>query len=90
MPLEKGLNEINNSKGTANNSKIQIEPLKIELNGKLELNNSNGQSVDILNEIKNNPILLRTLTQLISESINKTINGGKSTYTGGIVSPRFK
>ena len=89
MPLEKGLNEINNSKGTANNSKIQIEPLKIELNGKLELNNSNGQSVDILNEIKNNPILLRTLTQLISESINKTINGGKSTYTGGIVSPRF-
>ena len=90
MPLEKGLNEINNSKNTANNSKIQIEPLKIELNGKLELNNSNGQSVDILNEIKNNPILLRTLTQLISESINKTINGGKSTYTGGIVSPRFK
>lgn len=89
MPLEKGLNEINNSKGTANNSKIQIEPLKIELNGKLELNNSNGQSVDILNEIKNSPILLRTLTQLISESINKTINGGRSTYTGGIVSPRF-
>ena len=43
----------------------------------------------IINEVKNNPILLRTLTQLISESINKTINGGKSTYTGGIVLPRF-
>lgn len=89
MPLERIFNEISHSKGTANNSKIQIEPLKIELNGKLELNNSNGQSVDIINEVKNNPILLRTLTQLISESINKTINGGKSTYTGGIVLPKF-
>lgn len=90
MPLERIFNEINHSKGTANNSKIQIEPLKIELNGKLELNNSNNQSVDIINEVKNNPILLRTLTQLISESINKTINGGRSTYTGGVVLPRFK
>ena len=90
MPLERIFNEISYSKGTANNSKIQIEPLKIELNGKLELNNSNNQSVDIINEVKNNPILLRTLTQLISESINKTINGGRSTYTGGIVLPRFK
>ena len=89
MPLERIFNEISHSKGTANNSKIQIEPLKIELNGKLELNNSNSQSVDIINEVKNNPILLRTLTQLISESINKTINGGRSTYTGGIVLPRF-
>lgn len=89
MPLERIFNEISHSKGTANNSKIQIEPLKIELNGKLELNNSNSQSVDIINEVKNNPILLRTLTQLISESINKTIYGGRSTYTGGIVLPKF-
>lgn len=89
MPLERIFNEISHSKDTANNSKIQIEPLKIELNGKLELNNSNSQSVDIINEVKNNPILLRTLTQLISESINKTINGGRSTYTGGIVLPKF-
>lgn len=88
MPLERILNEINQSKGTANNSKIQIDTVKIELNGKLELSNSNSQSVDIINEVKNNPILLRTLTQLISESINKTINGGRSTYTGGIVLPR--
>lgn len=89
MPLERILNEINHSKGTTNNSKIQIDTVKIELNGKLELSNSNGQSVDIINEIKNNPILLRTLTQLISESMEKNINGGKSTYTGGVVTPRF-
>lgn len=89
MPLERILNEINHSKGTANNSKIQIDTVKIELNGKLELSNSSGQSVDIINEIKTNPILLRTLTQLISESMEKNINGGKSTYTGGVVKPRF-
>ena len=90
MPLERIFNEISYSKGTANNSKIQIEPIKLIIEGKLDLGNSNGQSVDIINEVKNNPILLRTLTQLISESINKTINGGRSTYTGGIVLPRFK
>lgn len=89
MPLERIFNEISHSKDTANNSKIQIEPIKLIIEGKLDLGNSNGQSVDIINEVKNNPILLRTLTQLISESINKTINGGKSTYTGGIVLPKF-
>ena len=89
MPLERIFNEISHSKDTANNSKIQIEPIKLIIEGKLDLGNSNGQSVDIINEMKNNPILLRTLTQLISESINKNINGGKSTYTGGVVTPRF-
>ena len=89
MPLERVFNEISYSKDTANNSKIQIDTVKIELNGKLELSNSNGQSVDIINEVRNNPILLRTLTQLISESMMKNINGGKSTYTGGVVTPRF-
>lgn len=89
MPLERIFNEISYSKGTANNSKIQIDTVKIELNGKLELSNSNGQSVDIINEIKNNPILIRTLTQLISESMKKNLNGGKSSYTGGIATPRF-
>ena len=89
MPSERVFNEINHSKGTANNSKIQIDTVKIELNGKLELSNSNGQSIDIINEIKNNPILLRTLSQLISETMKKNIDGGKSTYTGGIATPRF-
>ncbi len=89
MPLERMFNEISRSKGTANNSKIQIEPIKLIIEGKLDLGNSNGQSVDIINEVRNNPILLRTLTQLISESMEKNINGGKSTYTGGVVTPRF-
>ena len=55
----------------------------------MELSNSNGQSVNIIDEIKNNPILLRTLSQLISESMEKNINGGRSAYTGGVAKPRF-
>ena len=90
MPSERVFNEISHSKDTANNSKIQMEPIKLIIEGRLDLGNSNGQSVDIINEVRNNPILLRTLTQLISESINKTINGGRSTYNGGVVLPRFK
>ena len=89
MPLERVFNEISYSKDTANNSKIQMEPIKLIIEGRLDLGNSNGQSVDIINEVRNNPILLRTLTQLISESMMKNINGGKSTYTGGVVTPRF-
>ena len=89
MPSERVFNEISHSKDTANNSKIQMEPIKLIIEGRLDLGNSNGQSVDIINEVRNNPILLRTLTQLISESMMKNINGGKSTYTGGVVTPRF-
>ena len=89
MPLSKVSSNFSNSKDTTNNGTIKIDTVKIELNGKLELSNSNGQNIDLINEIKNNPILLRSLTQLISESINKNINGGKSTYTGGTPTPRF-
>ena len=89
MPSERVFNEISHPKDNANNSKSQMEPIKLIIEGRLDVGNSNGQSVDIINEVRNNPILLRTLTQLISESINKTINGGRSTYTGGIVLPRF-
>lgn len=89
IPFDKFINDVSNNKDTSNNGNIKIETVKIELNGKLELEN-NGINIDIMNEIKNNPILLRTLSQLISESIEKNINGGKSTYTGDITTPRFK
>ena len=89
MPLAKVVDSFSNSKYTPNNDSIKIDTIKIELNGKLELSGSNGQSVDILSELQNNPILLRSLTQLIGEAINKNINGGKSTYNGGVATPRF-
>lgn len=65
---------------------IKIEPitLNIKLDGVL------GQSKDFMEELTKNPMMIRSLIQLISESINKNINGGKSTYQGGTTTPRFK
>lgn len=71
---------------TVNNGTIKIEPitLNIKLDGVL------GQSKDFMEELSKNPMMIRSLSQLISESINKNINGGKSSYTGGIPTSRFK
>lgn len=71
---------------TVNNETIKIEPitLNIKLDGVL------GQSKDFMEELSKNPMMIRSLSQLISESINKNINGGKSTYVGGIATSRFK
>lgn len=80
---------LGNSKFTTNNNNIQINPVKIELNGKLELTSSNGQSVDIINELRTNPMLIRQLSQLLAESLNENIYGGKSIYNGGVVTSRF-
>lgn len=90
MSMINAFNRVANSKDTANDGTIKIDTVKIELNGKLELTSGNGQSIDIIKEIQNNPMLLRSLSEMISESINKNINGGKSTYTGGTPTPRFK
>ncbi|MDE5888384.1 MAG: hypothetical protein K2H20_00015, partial [Bacilli bacterium] len=93
MPIDirKSLSEsLSHSKDTTNNSYNQTNPIKIELNGKLELTNGNGQSVDIINTIKNNPMLLRQLTELISQSINENIYGGRTTFNAGVTTPRFK
>lgn len=69
-----------------NNGSIKIDPitLNIKLDGIL------GQSKDFMEELTKNPMMIRNLSQLISESINKNINGGKSVYQGGIATPRFK
>lgn len=75
-----------NNFGNVSNSPIKIEPITLNIN----LNGLLGKSKDFMEEITNNPMLLRSLSQLISESINKNINGGKSTYTGGIPTPRFR
>lgn len=68
---------------TSNDGKLSFEaPLKIEMSGTLKLE-SNGQSIDIMKEIQNNPLLLRNLTQMISESISRNMSGGKVVYNGG-------
>ena len=66
-----------------------MDPLKVEINGKLELSGGNGNNVDIMQELQKNPILLRSLVQMISENINQSINGGKASNTLGMSTPRF-
>ena len=59
-------------------------PQNVNLNitGRLELT-SGGQSVDIMQEIQNNPLLVRRLTEMIITQMNSNRNGGKSEMFGG-------
>lgn len=57
---------------------IQIDTIKVEISGSLDLS-SGGQSVNIINELQNNPVLRRSLTKMLSEQISSAMNGGRST-----------
>lgn len=57
--------------------------LNINLDGVL------GHSKDFMEELTKKPMLIRSLSQFILESINKNINGGKATYSTGIPTPKF-
>ena len=72
--------------GDVSKSPIKIEPITLNIN----LNGALGKSKNFLEEITNNPMLVRSLSQLISESISKNVNGGKSIYTGDLSTPRFQ
>ncbi len=52
------------------------QPLKIEISGKLDLE-SDGQTINIINEIKNNPVLIRTISQMLAQHMSSAINGGR-------------
>ncbi|KWW27457.1 MAG: hypothetical protein AUK64_2179 [bacterium P201] len=58
------------------------QPMKVEISGRLELT-SGGQSVDIMQEIQNNPLLVRRLTEMIITQMNNNRNGGKNEMFGG-------
>ena len=56
---------------------ISLKPLEVKFSGSIKLE-SNGQSIDIMNLINNNPMLMRQLSQMISDEVGKSINGGRS------------
>ena len=60
-----------------NDGKVQIDPVNITINGKLELSGGNGQSIDIMSEIKNNPMLLRSISDMIVQNISTKYYGGR-------------
>lgn len=78
----------NNKNMTATNSQppLRIEPITLNIN----LNGALGQSKDFMEELSRNPLMIRTLTQLIAENISKSINGGRAIYDGIISTSRFK
>lgn len=64
---------------------ISLKPLEVKFSGSIKLE-SNGQSIDIMNLINNNPMLMRQLSQMISDEVGKSINGGRSILQYGYIS----
>lgn len=58
-------------------SEISIKPVEVKLSGSIRLE-ANGQSVDIMDIVSKNPMLIRQLSQMISDEVGKSINGGRS------------
>lgn len=72
------------SENSAIGNKMQIAPIdvKIHFDGNLNLND-NGKSLNILSQLQNDPLLMRSFTHLISEAISRNMSGGKTVYKGG-------
>lgn len=62
---------------STNDGKVQIDPVNIKIDGKLELTGSNGQTVDIISELNSNPMLLRTISDMIVKNISAKYYGGR-------------
>lgn len=70
------------SNGRRDDSLVKFEPLKVEMSGRLELS-SGGKSVDIMTELQNNPLLVREIARMISDSLSSKFYGGKSRMNPG-------
>lgn len=57
-------------------SSLHMDTVKVEISGSLDLS-SGGQSVNIINELQNNPTLLRSLSRMLSQQISYAVNGGR-------------
>lgn len=63
---------------------IRFDTLKVDLSGKLELMDNNGKNVNIIGQIQNDPIFIRSLSQMLSQHISAAINGGRG-YTYNMI-----
>ena len=80
---------INIDNSTTNTPNQTTKQVSNTSNGKFDVNihgeinlKANGQNINILNELQSNPILVRAITDMISDSISKKINGGRSIPNG--------
>lgn len=58
-----------NSSDMPHNSKVNINPISINLSGTIKLE-SNNKQVDVSNDILNNPLLITKLTEMINKQLN--------------------
>ena len=76
-PIGKFLNDLTADVHTAlGNGGMNGGKMNIELSGKLELS-SGGQAINILEEMRKNPLFVRNLTQLLAENLSQAKNGGR-------------
>ena len=61
---------------TNNGDKIEVAPIEIRLNGNIQLSGSNG-TVDITQQITNDPIVMREIAQFISKHLEIEKNLGR-------------
>jgi len=67
-----------NNRDYLNNGK---ETIDVNIHGELNLK-SNGQTIDIMKELENDPILVRRITNMITEAVSKRVNGGRAIFNG--------
>jgi hypothetical protein len=70
-PIEKSFGKVNGG-GVASETKVKVDPIKIE--GTIKLEGSGGASAEI--DI-NNPRLMNEISRMVQETIAKNINGGR-------------
>lgn len=68
------------SNGIGGNNSVNIPPIQININGSIQLNGSGG-SVDITQQLTNDPNFIRSISQIISIEVEKKVNGGKTINT---------
>lgn len=76
IPYESYAKENPYTVNTNNGDKIEVAPIEIRLSGNIQLSGGNG-TVDITQQITNDPNFIRELSQMISKQFERQINGGR-------------
>ncbi|MBR1712490.1 MAG: hypothetical protein IJ722_03720, partial [Alloprevotella sp.] len=64
--------------GTSMTSQSTFDsPIDVNVHGDITLKSENGQSFDISRVIENDPLLIRTISQLITKHMSSALNGGR-------------
>ena len=66
------------SDNTLSNDHISISDLNLNINGKLELTGENGQAINIIEEMKRNPMFVRQITEMVVLQMNNNTHGGRN------------